>query len=496
MKTNRYLFLLSAIFSIFFLYLFWNEGLGINWVIYTCSIVAVVCYVNQNKCKSLEFWGLLSCFLITSFNLLVIHSDLAITMQMISFLILISFLQFNSFHTLLYLLFFKAIQIVIFALEIYSDLSNYAKTNDSTNNSFFNKMKIVLIPFLILLLFIGLYSAGDVHFSKILDTIFYNISFSHIAFMFLGFVVTLYLLHQYEFGNTENNEKNTLERRRKNGKGKQRNMYELINEYKMGLLTLGTLNLLIFVVNILEIQHYWIDFVVPQGFSLKDFVHQGTYALIFSILLSMFIVLHFFRKNLNFLSKNRWLKYLAVIWMVQNAIMVISVAVKNYHYISYHGLADKRIGEYVFLLMTLVGIVTLIIKVQKRKTEFWTIRANAWSVLIIMVIYSSFNWSVITTVHNLYHRNISQIDTDNYIEMSPRALLLAKQNLMKIRIQIEAHQKNKEKWINHLEYNDYLSYLNDRIEFFVKDYKQKTGLSWNYDDAFTYSELHKNKWIP
>src|SRR5690606_28371186 len=93
---------------------------------------------------------------------------------------------------------------------------------------------------------------------------------------------------------------------------------ELQTEYKIGLLVLAVLNLLLLAVNVIDIQWVWIGFEVPLHFNLRQFVHEGTYLLILSILISIGIVLYLFRGSLNFHPKNKWLKILGKAWIIQN----------------------------------------------------------------------------------------------------------------------------------------------------------------------------------
>ena len=60
------------------------------------------------------------------------------------------------------------------------------------------------------------------------------------------------------------------------------------------------MNVLLLVVNAIDINWIWFGFKPAPGFDLTQFVHEGTYVLILSILVAMGIVLWFFRRNLNF----------------------------------------------------------------------------------------------------------------------------------------------------------------------------------------------------
>ena len=110
--------------------------------------------------------------------------------------------------------------------------------------------------------------------------------------------------------------------------------------------------------------------------SYYEFVHEGTWLLVFSVFLSAAIALFFFKGNLNYFSKNKWLKRLTIVWIAQNLVMVISVMLRNYWYITYFGLAYKRIAVLFFLLLTMIGLITIIIKILNKKSSYYLWRVT------------------------------------------------------------------------------------------------------------------------
>jgi hypothetical protein len=110
----------------------------------------------------------------------------------------------------------------------------------------------------------------------------------------------------------------------------------------MALISLLLLNGLLIVVNSIDIYYLWIYFEYTPGLNLSDLTHQGAELLILSIVLAMVLVMFFFRGNLNFYRKNKWLKWCAYLWIIQNIVLVISVVIRDYHYITKLGFAYKR----------------------------------------------------------------------------------------------------------------------------------------------------------
>src|SRR5690606_12977260 len=106
-------------------------------------------------------------------------------------------------------------------------------------------------------------------------------------------------------------------------------------EYRSAVLLFFGLNGLLAFLNFMDIYWVWFNFKW-EGQFLKDFVHQGTYMLILSIVISIGLVIYYFRRNLNFFQRNRRLKYLTYLWLGQNALLAVSVFIRNGYYISYY----------------------------------------------------------------------------------------------------------------------------------------------------------------
>eukprot|EP01026_Neomeris_dumetosa_P012764 TRINITY_DN14440_c0_g1_i1.p1 TRINITY_DN14440_c0_g1~~TRINITY_DN14440_c0_g1_i1.p1 ORF type:complete len:201 (+),score=-15.52 TRINITY_DN14440_c0_g1_i1:85-687(+) len=143
----------------------------------------------------------------------------------------------------------------------------------------------------------------------------------------------------------------------------------LKNQFKLSIITLTLLNALICIVNLTDLIYVWFSQRVLTAAELSMYVHEGTNLLIIAILIAAGVVLVIFRKNLNFYPTNEGLKKLAYIWIGQNIFMVFSVAIRNLQYLSNYGLTYKRIGVFVFLLMVLIGLVTLFLKIRYKKPK-------------------------------------------------------------------------------------------------------------------------------
>jgi hypothetical protein len=176
------------------------------------------------------------------------------------------------------------------------------------------------------------------------------------------------------------------------------------------------------VVNAVDINWIWLGFEPAPGFDLTQFVHEGTYVLIFSILLAAGIMLWFFRRNLNFYQPGLpLLRWGATLWVVQNVVLAISVGLRNYYYIVYTGLAYKRIGVYGFLLLTLFGLGTVLLKIWQRRSAFNLVRLNSWAVYALVLGLAAGNWEIWIAEYNL-QAGFARLDIGFLLNMPPRVL--------------------------------------------------------------------------
>jgi hypothetical protein len=265
------------------------------------------------------------------------------------------------------------------------------------------------------------------------------------------------------------------------------NPLALKDEFKTGIYVFILVNILLAIVNYIDINWIWINFKLPKGMNYSQLVHEGTYLLIFSILLSMAIILYFFKKNQNFYPQNRILKISAFVWIIQNIILVISVAIRNYLYIEEYGLAYKRIGVIFFLILTIIGLITLIIKIEKIKTSYYLLKTNSWSIYYVIILLAVFNWDLIIADYNLNRKSSNVIDKEFLISLSNETLPIVYNNLDKI----EKIDNSKILYYGYENQILYSTLMNYKIKEFKKEYEKRSILSWNYSDYMAYKKLNK-----
>jgi hypothetical protein len=101
------------------------------------------------------------------------------------------------------------------------------------------------------------------------------------------------------------------------------------SKFQTAFLTLILLNLLLVFVNAIDIKYLWFNFENTTAPEMSKLVHSGTYLLIFSVLLSILVLIFFFNSDLNFHKKNKWVSILSFAWIGQNILLLFSVYIRN-----------------------------------------------------------------------------------------------------------------------------------------------------------------------
>jgi len=490
-KSAKYLIILVLLF----LYdlIFWNEKIGINLSLFSLLLLMVSLRDSISRLKREEIIIPIAVAMLSGIMVIWHNTATSIAIHLISVIISLGLIKQKELTSSL-----EGVPgFIVTYFNIPFNLFGRIQSLKSQNRSFrflYSLVKLAIIPLILFVLFFVIYQAANPKFQEMtsqftlwVSSWLENLSIGRIIFITFGFSFIIYawLSKGYQLESLIGIP-NQLKRKGKRtflGMSAGNLLAELINEHKMALIVFSLLNVLLLVVNIIDISWIWFDFEVPLEFNLKQFVHEGTYLLIFSILLSMAIVLYFFRYSLNFYPKNRTLKILTKIWIIQNAILAISVFIRNFHYIDYHGLASKRIGVIAFLLMTVFGLMALIIKVDKKKTFAYLIRKNAHFVLITIGIMSCISWDHIIVNYNLSHNNPSEIDVDYYLQLSPSTIPIVLDNIAIVESQMDAHLKrDKEVWLDHLDIYEFQLQLEDKLNDYQEKQKEYGFWSWNYAD--------------
>ncbi|UTW62321.1 DUF4173 domain-containing protein [bacterium SCSIO 12741] len=488
--------------SLLFNYVFWGESLGIN--LFLFSLFLTLFAVPFRLVKTDRHVQVLALgALLTGFSVLFIHSTMSVVIHILSMVLLITFAN-QAGREILKSIWYAIPTLVHNLLLIPKNMRdgiNHSQPEGIPAKGLLRFLKLSVFPLIVVAVFFILFRVANPIFydfstdfldyvGAYLEHLYEVLSFPRIFFFLSGFTLVfwaLYSQHSEKFAELESRMKNIIERIRPNrpkpvstsqattSSHPKHSFIALKNENRTARIMMVLVNLLLVAVNLIDIIWGWFGLEYKGDFDLTAYVHEGTYILIFSILLSMSLILYFYRRNQNFYPFQNQLKPLTYLWILQNAVLVISVAIRNLQYIHYYGLAYKRIGVFVFLTLVLFGLYTLVLKVKDRKSAYYLIRWNSWSIYAAFIAISLFNWDGIILRHNLKLAYPQNLDIEFLVSLSDKTLPLLDQNRQILDIE-NWQQPN----------NNFHYQLESRIQDFKERYESESWLSWNYQDMRAY----------
>lgn len=493
MKTVNLVALILGAFA--FNLIFWEEEIGLNFALFSIFSL-VINYINlPSAFLNRRVQITLMSHLIAIFFMLYHHSVVSILASLVSWVVLLGFLHQTDLRTVYRALFSSFIN--------FFKLPPWAKTlrvSDSKFSSFRfeRRIRTFVFPVVGLLVFYFIFREANSVFRNLTDTfwsdvlwfferIFAEISIFRIAFFIFGLMVCSWFIYRAYYTYFIVKEKFKTDALYRIRKVKKKENLHMANPYqkglstslkaenKTGVLMMTLIGILLVFVNTIDVIYVWFGFDYDPNRNYSAEVHKGVNLLIFSIFLSIFIMIYYFRRNQNFYTENVRLKRVAYFWIVQNVLLIVSVIFRNLHYIQHHGLTHKRIGVFVFLCIVFIGLWSLYRKIAKTQSFFYLSKFNSWSLYGILIFLACFNWDMLIFNHNFSHRKSKEIDINYLVDLSDEVIL----NLSKHRKELEKEEQ--------MDFNDLYSrsgaYRFDYRLFQIKEahlYDTKSIFSWNY----------------
>ncbi len=389
--------------------LFYKQDIGLNLSLFSLLTIIILIIHNKNlfKKKSTIIFSIV--FVITAISIFFYRSNLTIITYVVTFLTLIGNVSeqgssiyvnwLNGFYTLIAAFFHRNL----------NTIEKDEKAIPKKKTDYLHLIKIIGIPLITVIIFIGLYKNGNPMFSELISKI--DFSFINIQWLLVS-ILGYYLLsniskpvrvdpattYDLNTGNSLNIKGNIAEEKLK-------------KENQLGFILISLLNILIIFFIITDIT-YLISTNDLRASAFSNQVHNGINTLIASIIIAIIIILYFFRGNLNFYKDNKNLKTVTYAWIILNLMLIINIAIKDCQYIYYFGFTYKRIGVLIYLLLTMIGLFTTSIKVKQIKNFWYLFRVNTLTAFTILIVSSTINWDNYITYYNL---NYAQSMDFNYL---------------------------------------------------------------------------------
>jgi Domain of unknown function (DUF4173) len=489
--------------AILFNYIFWDANHGINMFIFTIFLVGGLWFIEresfQNRAVQITALAavVLSC-------LVVLHNSVIVRfIYMLNISVVIGLVherQIRFLGSAMLLFVANALAVIpnlLISLKELPILRGSEKIRQG--------LKLTILPVIILPVFYGIYYFANPKFAALSGQFWTAIatwlSFDWDLTRVLFFCMGLLIVGAAFLKNTwldvlgfEQDKADTL-----NAENYAERPFKLFDfdensSYRSAMMLMISLNALLLFNNLLDFNYVWLGGAeVKTAVELKQYVHEGTYILIMGIMLALAVLLVMYQGSLNFTQNTKILRGLSFAWLGQNAILAVSVGMRNWQYIDHYGLAYKRIGVFIFLSLVLYGLWLMYLKINEKRTLFFFISRGAWGIYAVMIAACFINWDIFITKYNLTVTTKTQsVDVPFLLKtISDKNLYLLHEYKDKLLQKMPNKPFNEEEYWESTapEFVDqaakvaYLDYaLKQKRANFEAKMKGNTWRSWNYPD--------------
>ncbi|KFF21147.1 DUF4153 domain-containing protein [Chryseobacterium sp. JM1] len=418
MKTHHYIFLTAALFVI----VFYDQEMGVNLGILAIVYALLTLFKTPERNRTRTFLILFVTSLLSSFAF-IWYRDFPSLLAVVSSILL---LGYRSRNRKLKILFLIPVFIINSFTSIFRFFSFDAWLPKKNISGVWQKtLAFVVIPLVFISIFFGIYSAGSDHFAALftdyeLDiNVWQLLSLSVLGF-FIAFNYWNYAVERFIYKNNY-----LLDDNFNNKSRVQKATYSFLDldaERTSGVISFICLNILLvfFIITYNYEQFYEVSKTPVQ---LSEETHERVNAVIISIVMAVMVIMFYFKSGFNFDPKAKLMKILARIWIILNAILVLSAALKNYEYIITYGFTYKRLGVLAFLLLALIGLALTLIKIQKQKRNAFLFNVMTWYFYGTILACSYVNWGGIITSQNMKRKDFAVEYHLEQISFSERRLL-------------------------------------------------------------------------
>ena len=151
------------------------------------------------------------------------------------------------------------------------------------------------------------------------------------------------------------------------------------------LLVLVALNAIFFAANTIDAVYLWHHAAFPSGMTASRFVHEGVHSLIGAVLLAALVLTIIFQQDAEVVGA-RWLKALALAWIVQNVALIGSVLLRLKLYVEAYQLSELRVFVGCFLLLVATGFALLAWQVVRGMKLGQLLRSNALATFALFFV--------------------------------------------------------------------------------------------------------------
>ncbi|MES2387663.1 MAG: DUF4153 domain-containing protein [Bacteroidota bacterium] len=129
-----------------------------------------------------------------------------------------------------------------------------------------------------------------------------------------------------------------------------------------------------------------------EGTNASMKVHENVGGVVRGVICAVALIL-FVHSKVN-IKENKLTGILLFVFLVVNAGLLLNTAIANFQYVFTYGLTHKRIGVYIFLVITGSGLVITTIYLLQDKALSWLFNMNSFVAYTCLVFYIIMPWDI------------------------------------------------------------------------------------------------------
>ncbi len=168
------------------------------------------------------------------------------------------------------------------------------------------------------------------------------------------------------------------------------------------LRSLVIFNILFAAQNIMDLVYLWGGAGLPDGMGYAQYAQKGAYTLVVTALLSAAFVLIVLKQGREEHAPPLT-HTLIYAWVAQNIFLMISSLYRLNLYVEEYSLTYLRFAALIWMLLVAAGLVLIIIRMARAKSNLWLINANGMTLALVLILCSTLNIGSLIAHYNVRH---------------------------------------------------------------------------------------------
>lgn len=400
--------MLYAFWSLFIAvhtWLFYEESLGLNGLIFSMVLVSFLTWYHQLQTQ--RIWWLGAGGHLISALAVFWHGDFTSSLMYYLSSLVVAGLMYSPKGSLPVLLLNGLLGSIGSALVasvpvLWADMRKSLAELPFVSGITSSKAYLYVAPATVSVLFYLLYYSANPDFFLDISFPDFELNFKLAGYVFMGVIITAPFFFPWGLAGLVECDKDkvdVLKRYKSQNKGSK--AMGLAYENLQGRAMFGMLNLLISIFLVFNMLQVFIPQMVRNHSNHSQQVHQGFETLMISIVIAILLMMYYFRGNQNFYSGRARLIRMAMVWILLNGLLALFTCYKNMLYVDLYGLTYKRIWVFIGIVLTAIGLLFTFYKIQNLKTNWYLLRRNAWTLYFVLALYGIADWDRVIVWYNV-----------------------------------------------------------------------------------------------